>query len=83
MRDNEREELSKEAATLCVQSLRKKMQELDKDKLQKFILELYYIHKRANKSNLKEPRFSSILNEVYQKLTDSQVCFWFDIYKKC
>ena len=59
---------------LCVQTLRKKLQETtDEENIKNFLLETYEAYKKVSKSNLKEPLFGNILNETYNKLSISKV----------
>ncbi|XP_073971661.1 calcineurin-binding protein cabin-1-like isoform X2 [Rhodnius prolixus] len=69
LRDNERDELCKEAAVLCAQCLRRKVQELSGDKLKEFLIDVYYIHKRVARNNLRESTFACILADIYVKYT--------------
>lgn len=77
LRDNEREELSREAATLCVLTLRNKIKDLASasEEMRKFIMEVFNMYKRATKSSLREPKLSSVLTEIYSKLVANQVRF--------
>ncbi|BES95231.1 Calcineurin-Hypothetical protein protein [Nesidiocoris tenuis] len=71
LRDNEREEMSIEAAEHGAQVLRRKLLDYkpDSDEGKDFLLEVYQIYKRINRSGLKDTMYAAILTETFNKFT--------------
>lgn len=78
MRDPEREELSQQALTLCVQTLRSRLKKLSETKIKAdikaFLLEVFRSYKKAKKYLLqKEKSFSSLLVDAYKLCSNGKV----------
>lgn len=77
LRDPEREELCREALSLSVQALRKKLQEAKTNTAVKSVLmEAFKAYKRVNKAwPQRDGPFSTVMTDAYTKLKDDKV-FW-------
>ncbi|XP_022907944.2 calcineurin-binding protein cabin-1-like isoform X2 [Onthophagus taurus] len=77
IRHVEREQLSEQALTLCIQSLRKQIKNIENSSssmVQKILLDVYRIYQRSQKSlPNKESTFASMLTDVYKKCVKEKV----------
>lgn len=77
IRHSEREQLSEQALTLCIQCLRKQIKSIDtmsSAARQKILLDIYRIYQKSQKSlPHKEAVFSGMLVDVFKKTVNEAV----------
>lgn len=84
IRDKERRQLSEQAMSLCVQSLKAQMKNVNTNSqtaLKKLLLEIFKSYQRVQKHiQIKENTFASMLTDVYKLLVPEKVCLLINVY---
>lgn len=80
IRDAERKQLSEQAMSLCVQSLKAQMKNVNTNSqtaLKKLLLDIFKAYQRVQKHiQIKENTFATMLTDVYKQLIPEKVSFY-------
>lgn len=78
IRDAERKQLSEQAMSLCIQSLRSSIKNTNTDNhgaMQKLLLDIFRAYQKVQKHIVnKEGAFANMLMEMYKKIVQEKVC---------
>lgn len=84
IRDAERKQLSEQAMSLCVQSLKTQMKNVNTNSqtaLKKLLLDIFRAYQRVQKHiQIKENTFATMLTDVYKQLVQEKVGFCLFLY---